>query len=87
MPVAEEERSAGALAEVATQEMRGVGVPVDLAGLPAFADHDGGFGVWVEVFDVEFEDLLRPGGGVVEQPPQCLVPDRDVVADVCPSLR
>ena len=74
LAVAEEQWSAGAVVEVATEQVGGVGVPVDLAGLPAFADHDSGLGVHVEVFDVEFEDFFCSGGGVVKQPPQGSLP-------------
>jgi hypothetical protein len=46
----------------------------------------------VEVLDVEAEHLGRPGCGLVQQPPQRLLPDGDVLAseqllDVGPGQR
>jgi len=34
----------------------------------------------VEVFDVDGGDLAGPGGGLVQHPPPCLFPQRDVTA-------
>ena len=49
-------------------------------GVAAFGDCAGAFVVQVDVLDVEGEDFLRAGGGLVQQPPQALLPDGDVLA-------
>jgi hypothetical protein len=64
-PAGEEDRSAGASVDHPWQQVSGVGVPVDLAGDAAFAGDGGRLVLQVEVVDVEAEDLLGAGGGVV----------------------
>jgi len=58
------------------QEAGGFRFPADQLGPTAFADHHGSAVGQVQVLDVEGEDLAGAGGGLVQQPPQGLVPQR-----------
>src|SRR5271166_2819631 len=49
---------------------REVPVPVDVLDGTAFGGDAGSPELRIEVFDVEGEDLFRPGRGLVEHPPQ-----------------
>jgi hypothetical protein len=60
----------------AGQQTGGCGFPTDEFGAGVFADHEGAAAGQVEVVDVEGEDFAGAGGAVIEQPPQCFVPQR-----------
>ena len=76
--VGEEQWSPGPSADYPGEQVGGVGVPVDLAGDPALAGDGGGFVLQVEVADIEAEDLVGAGRGVIRQPPQRFLPHGQV---------
>jgi hypothetical protein len=76
----EEEWSGAASGAEPGEQVGGVGVPVDLAGDACFAGDRGGFGWQVKVGDVEGEDLVGSGCGVIGQAPEGFLAQREVVA-------
>ena len=60
--------------------MPGAGLPVQVVELAVLAVHDGAAAGQVEVLDVERERLVGARGGLIQQPPQRLVAQRDVAA-------
>ena len=76
----EEHRSGAAAGDQAWQQLgaaRAEERPVDVAALGACAGAPGGD---VEVLDVQAQDLVGAGGGLVEQPPQRALAQVDVAA-------
>jgi len=56
-------------------------------GVTALGGGAGALVVQVDVLHVEGEDFLRAGGGLIQQPPQALLPDGDVLAAEQPLQR
>jgi len=56
-------------------------------GVTALGGGAGALVVQVDVLDVEGEDFLRAGGGFIQQPPQALLPDGDILATEQPLQR
>jgi hypothetical protein len=54
-------------------------------GVAALGADRGAAGVQVEVFDVQRQHLARTGGGLVEHPPQGLLPQRHVPGGTAPG--
>ncbi|MGH2918992.1 MAG: hypothetical protein ACRDLS_10410 [Solirubrobacteraceae bacterium] len=76
----EKHRAGAAAGDQARQQPRAAGAeeqPVDVAALEACT---GAFGGDVEVLDVQAQDLVGAGGGLVEQPPQGAFAQVDVAA-------
>lgn len=92
--VGEEDWPAGAVADEAGQQPGGARVPVDVledvfvvgdpaaagAGFGALGLHRRGAAREVEVFDVELEQFLGAGAGLVQHPPQRLLAQVDLAA-------
>ena len=76
----EKHRPGLAAADEAGQQVRGARAPADPFGVAAFGADRGAAGIQVEVFDVQRQDLAGAGGGLVEHPPQGLLPQRHVAA-------
>lgn len=80
----EEERPSSPVANQLREQPRRAGLEVQPVQVAALASHPQAFVVQVHVGDVGAEDLLGPGGGLVQQAPQALLPDRDVAAPETP---
>ncbi len=85
--IGEEQRPGLTSGDDAGQQTSGAGLKVQPFGVTAFGDRPGALVVQVEVLDVEGEDFLRAGGGLIQQPPQALLPDGDVLAAEQPLQR
>ena len=76
--VGEEQRAGAPAVQVSGQQPGGLGLPADDLGPAALADYHGAPGSQVQIGDVEGEDLAGAGGGLIQQPPQGLLPQRVV---------
>src|SRR5664279_2622045 len=83
----EEHRAGFAAADEAGQQVGGAGAPVDPFGVAALGADRCAAGVQVEVVDVQCQDLAGAGGGLIQQPPQGLLPQRHVLAGQLPLDR
>ena len=83
----QEHRSGLAAADKAGQQVRGAGAPADPFGVAALGADRGAAGVQVEVVDVQRQHLAGAGGGLVEHPPQGLLPQRHVTTGQRPVDR
>jgi hypothetical protein len=72
--VGQEQRALLAAGQVPGQQPGGPGLPTDELGPAALADDHVPAAGQVQVVDVEGEDLAGPGGALIQQPPQGLVP-------------
>jgi hypothetical protein len=57
---------------------------VDPFSVAALADHDRAPILELEVAHVETEDFLRPRGGLIDQPPQCALTERNIATSPKP---
>lgn len=62
----EKHRASGAPGELAGQQPGGAGLPGDLLYRPAFAVHDRTAVGPVQIADVEAQNLMGPGGGLIQ---------------------
>lgn len=74
--VGEEDRASLPVPEEAREQPGRLCLPADEFGLAAFADDRGAAVGKVEVLDVEDQDLVGSGGGLVEEPPEGFLPQR-----------
>ncbi len=74
----EEHRALAAAGQQPGQQKGGAGLPVHPVGGAALGDDAVALAGHVEVGDVQAEDLLGAGGGLVQHPPQRLIPQRHV---------
>src|SRR5581483_5893954 len=73
----EKQGASSASGQVAAETIRGVSAPDD-GLMPGSPGGRGALGGEVEILDVEGEDFVCSGGGVIEHPPECPVPKGDV---------
>lgn len=83
----QEDRPSATIADQPRQEAGRPRLEIQPVGVTPLAPHPQSFVVQVQVGDVGGQDLIRPCGGFIKQPPQALLPDADVAAPKQPLQR